>query len=167
MESEKQYLFQLDYVKPFNKNGKMEAGMRSSLRKMVNDFWVKELADDGNYYVVNGLDNVFHYDERINAAYGILGNKKGRFSYQAGVRTEWTDVETVLKETDEKNPRKYFNVFPSAHFTFHIDGFLNSCLINILCSVRGVRVLRKILVGILPVVQKFDFGYQFLAFVLK
>jgi ferric enterobactin receptor len=120
LESEKQYLFQLDYVQPFNKTGKVEAGVRSSLRKMVNDFWVKELADDGNYYVVNGLDNVFHYDERINAAYGILGNKKGRFSYQAGVRTEWTDVETILKETDEKNPRKYFNVFPSGHFTFDL-----------------------------------------------
>jgi ferric enterobactin receptor len=120
VESEKQYLLQVDYVKPFNKTGKAEIGVRSSLRKMVNDFWVKELADDGNYYVVNGLDNVFYYDEQIHAFYGILANKIGRFSYQAGIRNEWTNVETILEETNEKNPRKYFNAFPSGHLTFDL-----------------------------------------------
>lgn len=120
VESEKQYLVQVDYVRPFHKSGKLEGGVRSSLRKMVNDFWVKELADDGNYYVINGLDNVFYYDERINAVYGILANKSGRFSYQAGIRSEWTDVETILEETNEKNPRSYFNAFPSGHLTYHL-----------------------------------------------
>ena len=54
------------------------------------------------------------------AAYGIFGNKTGIVSYQAGVRSEWTDVETILEETNEKNPRKYYNLFPSAHLTFDL-----------------------------------------------
>jgi ferric enterobactin receptor len=120
VESEKQYLLQVDYTRPFAKAGKFEAGFRSSLRKMDNDFWVRQQANDGTYYTVNGLDNVFLYDERIAAGYGILGNKTGIFSYQAGVRSEWTDVETTLEETQEKNPRKYYNLFPSVHLTLDL-----------------------------------------------
>lgn len=120
IESEKQYLLQIDYTKPFAQAGKIETGFRSSLRKMANDFWVRQKDAEGNYFTVNGLDNVFFYDERITAAYGIIGNKTGKVSYQAGIRSEWTDVETVLEETNEKNPRKYYNLFPSAHVTFDV-----------------------------------------------
>jgi ferric enterobactin receptor len=120
VESEKQYLIQIDYIKPFAAAGRFETGIRSSLRKMDNDFWVREQGDDGQFNVVNGLDNVFLYNEKIMAAYGIFGNKKGIVSYQAGVRSEWTDVETILEETNEKNPRKYYNLFPSAHLTFDL-----------------------------------------------
>lgn len=119
-ESEKQYLFQIDYTKPFAQSGKIETGFRSSLRKMANDFWVRQKDAEGNFFTVNGLDNVFFYDERITAAYGIVGNKTGKFSYQAGLRSEWTDVETILEETNEKNPRAYYNLFPSAHMTLDV-----------------------------------------------
>jgi ferric enterobactin receptor len=120
IESEKQYLVQVDYTRPISREGRFETGVRSSVRKMDNDFWVREQGDDGNFYTVNGLDNVFLYDERIAALYAILGNKTGRVSYQAGLRSEWTDVETILEETQEKNPREYHNLFPSGHVTLDL-----------------------------------------------
>src|SRR4029450_2068636 len=46
--------------------------------------------------------------------------KISRFSYQVGVRAEWTDVKTTLEETNEVNPRKYMNLFPSAHVTMSL-----------------------------------------------
>ncbi len=116
-EFEKQWLFQADYTKPIGKEGKFETGLRSSFRNMVNDYVVTEKTSSGNYLPLPGLDNVFLYDEKINAAYGILGNKSKKISYQAGLRAEWTDVKTTLKETSQVNPRKYMNLFPSAHFT--------------------------------------------------
>lgn len=119
-EFEKQWLFQFDYVRPLGSEGKMEAGVRSSFRDMVNDYYVKQRDSAGNYYSLPGLDNVFLYNENIHAAYGILGNKTNRFSYQAGLRAEWTDVKTTLQETKEVNPRNYFNFFPSAHITWEL-----------------------------------------------
>jgi ferric enterobactin receptor len=116
-EYEKQFLVQLDYVQPFAKEGKFETGVRTSFRKMENDYIVSRKNDAGGYDPLPGLDNVFLYDENIHAAYGILGNKTGKFSYQAGLRAEWTDVKTTLVETNEVNPRKYANLFPSAHVT--------------------------------------------------
>ena len=116
-EYEKQYLFQLDYVQPIGEEGKIEMGVRSSIRNMENDFLVTERNAAGVDVALPGLDNDFLYDENIHAAYGIVGNKSKRISYQAGLRAEWTDVTTRLVDTKEVNPRKYSNLFPSAHFT--------------------------------------------------
>ncbi len=124
-EFEKQWLFQVDYIKPIGKEGKVEMGARSSFRDMVNDYIVTRQNDEGEFVPITDLnnidlDNVFVYDENIHALYGILGNKSNKLSYQAGLRAEWTDVKTTLKETGEVNPRKYSNLFPSAHLTYDL-----------------------------------------------
>jgi outer membrane receptor protein involved in Fe transport len=116
-ESEKQLLLQLDYSKPFGKDGHFETGLRSSSREMINDFVVSQRNQSGEFVPLPGLDNIFLYNENINALYGIVGNKYKKISYQVGLRAEWTDVKTTLQETNQVNPRKYANLFPSAHFT--------------------------------------------------
>lgn len=116
-ESEKQLLFQMDYSRPIMKEGKLETGFRRSMRNMTNDYLVTQQNEQGDFEALPGLDNLFYYDENITAAYGILGNKAKWLSYQAGIRAEWTDVKTTLEKTDEVNPRRYYNWFPSAHVT--------------------------------------------------
>ena len=120
-EFENQYLFQLDYVKPIGSEGKFETGLRTSFREMENDFIVSEENESGELVPLPGLDNIFLYNENILAAYGILGNKTGDWTYQAGLRVEHTDVETILAETNERNPRNYTNLFPSAHLTYNVS----------------------------------------------
>ncbi|MBX2870837.1 MAG: TonB-dependent receptor [Saprospiraceae bacterium] len=119
-ETERQLLLQLDYVQPFGKEGKLETGVRSTFRRMTNDYIVSEENEAGQLIPIPGLDNNFIYDENINAVYGILGDKKNAFSYQLGLRVEWTDIETILEETNQSNPRNYANLFPSAHFTYDL-----------------------------------------------
>lgn len=119
-EYENQYLLQLDYVRPLGKEGKFETGLRSSFRDMVNDYQVTSRNSNGVFEVIPGLDNYFIYNENINGAYLIYGNKQNKFSWQGGVRAEHTDIETILRETGESNPRKYFNIFPSAHLTYEL-----------------------------------------------
>lgn len=119
-ETERQLLLQLDYVQPFGQEGKLETGLRSTFRNMTNDYVVSEENDAGQLIPIPGLDNNFIYKENINAVYGIMGDKKNGFSYQLGLRVEWTDIETVLEETNESNPRNYANLFPSAHLTYDL-----------------------------------------------
>jgi len=118
-EFEKQYLIQVDYVKPIGAEGKFETGIRSSFRNMENDFVVKEQNEQGEFEPMPGLDNIFLYRENIHALYGILGNKTKKMSYQGGLRTELTDIKTTLVKTNEENPRNYVNLFPSAHLTYN------------------------------------------------
>ncbi|WP_439559083.1 TonB-dependent receptor domain-containing protein [Dyadobacter sp.] len=119
-ETEKQLLFQADYVHPFAKDGKFEAGARSSSRDMTNDYTVTQRANDGGWITLPNLTNDFLYEENINAVYGIVGNKTGKVSYQAGLRAEWTGVTTELKQTAEVNKRTYANLFPSVHVTYDL-----------------------------------------------
>jgi ferric enterobactin receptor len=119
-ETEKQFLVQIDYIRPFSKNGKVEAGLRSSSRDMTNDYSVTQRADNGSWTPLPGLTNDFLYEERINAAYAIIGNKARKLSYQAGLRAEMTDVTTTLRQTNDVNPRHYANLFPSVHVTYDL-----------------------------------------------
>ena len=92
-EFENQYLLQLDYTQAIGKEGKVEAGLRSSFRDMTNDFITTRQDAFGEWQVVEEFDNIFQYNEQIHAVYGILSNKPGRFTYQMGLRAELTDVE--------------------------------------------------------------------------
>ncbi len=118
-ESERQYLLQADYVQPFSKEGKIEGGLRSSMRDMDNDYLLTELKD-GTWETLPGFDDRFLYLENIHAAYGIFGNKKGRVGYQVGLRAELTDIKTELVESKQVNARDYTNLFPSAHLTYDL-----------------------------------------------
>jgi ferric enterobactin receptor len=120
-EYENQFLMQLDYVQPIGKEGKFETGLRSSFRDMVNDYVVTQRNPQGIFEPLPGLDNYFIYKENIHGVYGILGNKTAKWSYQAGIRAEMTDVTTILQETNERNPRQYTNLFPSAHITYNLS----------------------------------------------
>lgn len=117
-EYENQYLLQVDYTQPFATKGKIETGIRTSFREMENDYIVQEKQESGNFETIDGLDNVFLYDENILAVYGIVGNERAKWSYQAGLRAEYTDIETRLVETKESNPRSYTNLFPSGHLNY-------------------------------------------------
>ncbi|WP_159466954.1 TonB-dependent receptor domain-containing protein [Dyadobacter sp. 3J3] len=119
-ETEKQFLAQVDYIHPFGKDGKFEAGGRSSTRNMTNDYTVTQQNDDGSFSPIPGLTNDFLYEERINAAYGIVGNKTKKLSYQVGLRAEWTGVTTTLKQTNDVNKRTYANLFPSVHVSYDL-----------------------------------------------
>jgi len=116
-ESQKQWLFQVDFKKPVLEDGNFEFGVRTSLRNINNDYKVEQL-NDGEYKSLEGLTNIFDYDENVYAAYTQFGNKWGNFSAQLGLRAEYSDVTTLLETTNEENARDYFNVFPSSFLNY-------------------------------------------------
>lgn len=120
-ESEKQLLLQADYVQPFSKDAKLEAGYRSTIRDLDNDYLVEEL-QAGNWVSLEGLSNNFLYEENIHASYLIWGQKVNSYSYQLGVRAEYSDIATRLLQTNQVNERDYLNFFPSAHVTYELKG---------------------------------------------
>lgn len=118
-EGERVTIIQSDYTWPITKDSRLEVGARASLRIIENDYLVEEFeADKEVWNALAGLSNNFIYDEKIYAAYLIYGNKIGQFSYQIGLRGEYTDVMTELKQTNELNPRSYPGLFPSAHINY-------------------------------------------------
>lgn len=120
-EDEKNILVQADYVQPFGKEGKIEAGLKSSIRLLDNDFSVHQQDAKMNWQILPEFDNRLAYDEKIHAAYLMASNQFGKFFMQAGLRGEYSDIATELKKTRQANHRKYFNLFPSVHLSYKLE----------------------------------------------
>ena len=114
------WLFQTDYIQPIKK-GKMEFGMKLTIKDIDNDYGVDQFNDTINdWQVIPDFVNQLIYNENISAAYLMYGNKIKKFSYQLGVRTEYTEAKTNLTGTNEINNRDYLNFFPSTHFSYEL-----------------------------------------------
>ena len=120
-EDEKNILVQADYIQPFGKEGKIEAGLKSSIRLLDNDFSVHQQDAKMNWQILPEFDNRLAYDEKIHAAYLMASNQFGKFFVQAGLRGEYSDIATELKKTRQANHRKYFNLFPSVHLSYKLE----------------------------------------------
>ncbi len=119
-ERQRDILFKSDYVQPFGKDKKFEVGTRISLRDINNDYLVEEQKEDVWSNLIN-FSNNFNYSEDIVAAYGIYASKIDKWSYQLGLRAEYSHVITELEETHEVNDRSYTNLFPTAHLTYEVN----------------------------------------------
>jgi outer membrane receptor protein involved in Fe transport len=119
-ENEENYLFQTDYFLPLGKDRKFEAGVRSAFKTIENIFTVEQKNDNNVFVPLSGFDDIMIYTENINAAYTMYGDKIKGVAYQLGLRGELSDITTTLVKSKEVNPRDYFNLFPSAHFSKEI-----------------------------------------------
>ncbi|MEQ8623880.1 MAG: TonB-dependent receptor [Vicingaceae bacterium] len=121
VEANKTYLIQSDYILPIGEDGMFETGVRTTLRTVENDFKVEQLDSNNQFEVFQNFNNDFIYQENIYAAYVMYGNKINNFSYQAGLRAEYSDIGTELKIGGETNSYKYLNFFPSAHLSYELE----------------------------------------------
>ncbi len=118
--NELNWLFQTDYIHPFSKEGKVEIGIKTATRIIKNKYGYELQDADLNWITVPEFTNNLIYTERIHAAYLMASNTYGKFSIQTGIRGELSDITTELTETNEVNPRNYFNLFPSAALSYKL-----------------------------------------------
>jgi len=122
-EGEKTMLAQVDYSHAYSKDHKWELGLRSSIRDIENDFIVEESNNGNNWFELDQWTNDFLYNENIHAAYGIYGNTHNKISYQVGLRSEYSLINTRLLKSENggENKRSYTNLFPSGHLNYNFS----------------------------------------------
>ncbi len=117
----------IDYVHPFATKAVWEIGAKYTYRGISNISEVSQLDSTDNYTILPDYSYDFDYREQVAALYTSIGNDWGRWSGQIGVRTELTDIRTVLHNfagtgQDSINGKKpYINFFPSAHLNFSFN----------------------------------------------
>lgn len=121
LQFERNQLYQIDYKLPFSKDGKFETGIKSQLKKINNDYWLKKKDENGNYIFDGNYNNNFIYNEDIHAGYIMASDKMSDFAWQAGLRGEYSIIGTELTKTNFTNPRNYFNLFPSLHLSYKFN----------------------------------------------
>lgn len=113
------YSLKADYVHPFKKGGKIEAGIKSSF--VENDNLVDYVRWDGLKWISDSRSNHFIYDENINAAYINANTKIGKWSFQGGLRLENTVSKGYQITNDSTFKRDFTNLFPSAFISYEIN----------------------------------------------
>jgi iron complex outermembrane recepter protein len=114
----------IDYSTPLKKGGTFEAGLKTSLIKTNNTaefFNQKDNISKPDYT----LTNYFLYDENINAAYLNVNKTIKKWSLQAGLRFEKTDIKghqlgNLLKK-DSAFTRDYAQLFPTFYASRKLD----------------------------------------------
>jgi outer membrane receptor protein involved in Fe transport len=112
-ERKKQFLAQLDYVWPIDKNTQFEAGYRSTNEKQDTGFTVLNEITGGTMVVDEGLTNFLDYEQTIHAVYSQFGKKWNGFSFLAGLRYEHTDWTVIQKTTSEEGNNIFDGLFPT------------------------------------------------------
>lgn len=120
---------QLDYTKNWSNGSKLEIGYKGTWQRtnspvsLYTGNSIDDLMFDASHY------NRFLYNQDVYAAYMTYGGKIGKFSYQGGLRGEYTKIEgqpvAWSTETDtEVNGTSYgsdyFQLFPSAYISYSL-----------------------------------------------
>lgn len=106
------YVAKLDYTLPLGSSGKLESGWKGSYVQTENNLKYDTLKNE-IYLPDPGTSNHFKYKEQIQAGYVNLKYAFGKFSFQIGLRGEYTFTRGHQITTDSLVNREYFKVFPS------------------------------------------------------
>lgn len=110
--------FQSDYTLPL-KNGKLEAGFRSTINNNNSNFISDTLnIITGGFNYNPFLSNDFIYKQNINAIYTNYEHTFGNFSIQGGLRLEDAHIRTQLIDSTTTNNRQdYIRLYPTLFLT--------------------------------------------------
>jgi len=119
----RQLTFQADYVHPLGEDISLEAGVRSYHNESESYF--NAFAVDNSSETKLPLSNNYEYSEMVNAVYTTYSGKTRNFSYQLGLRAEFSRFSGLLVDSAFKfgyeYPTSIKNIwdalFPSVFFT--------------------------------------------------
>ena len=110
---------QMDYGLPFETDSRLETGWKTTFRQADMNYRYENGDSTGTiWYNDANKTNHFVYGESIFAVYGMFSDKSGIFSYQLGLRAEYTETKSDQKTLNIQNNKSYTSLFPTAHLKF-------------------------------------------------
>ncbi len=113
-----EYRLKVDYTLPLNENDRLEAGYQVRMER-TNESFVFDEYDYGQDDWVNNpnFSSSFDFMRDIHAFYGTFSHAKNNFSYQLGIRGEYTNrnISSAKATNDYKLER--FDWFPTIHLS--------------------------------------------------
>ncbi len=102
-----------DFNKPFGKGRVLETGLKGSWVKSDNNLDLSR-AEEEEPFQRDPNSNRFIYEENVLAAYASYKSKfSEKLSFQAGLRTEYSDITGTSVTLDQVNTQRYLDFFPT------------------------------------------------------
>jgi len=112
--------FKIDYTRPMKNGFSLEAGGQYLLNSVSNSYEVAN-EDAGVYVIDENFTNTFDYNQNVLGLYSAGSYEKDKWGAKVGLRAEHTDLSTYLVNTQERNDRQFWNLFPSLHTSYKIS----------------------------------------------
>ncbi|MBR1769100.1 MAG: TonB-dependent receptor [Bacteroidales bacterium] len=114
-----------DLIKPLNRNISFEAGAKTRLTKVSNDFVCYE--DD---VFSQETSNHLNYTENVNALYASFSDRiSDKLSLRLGLRAEHTHTDIEQKVNNSSKSRSYVDLFPNVNLNYKIGQMDNLTLV--------------------------------------
>jgi outer membrane receptor protein involved in Fe transport len=113
----KNYTYNLDYVREFKNEMKFESGVRYNYRSEYN-----KRDQFRNNILLSNISNPYNYDEKVYAAYSNLSFKKNSWSYQLGLRAESREYNGAILNGRGADSLRFKNSYP---ITLFPSAFIN------------------------------------------
>lgn len=114
-------VFKTDFIHPFDKTTKLEAGLKYSRVKTDNNLVYEDQNTTGEFVPNEDQSNQFLYNENIAAAYLTLNKSFGKFSVQTGLRVENTSSLGNSVTLGQQTKRNYTDFFPTVFIQQQIN----------------------------------------------
>jgi len=108
-----------DYINPFKKGAKLEAGLKVSFVSSDNDAKFYDVSSGTPQNDIKKT-NHFLYKENNNAAYLNFSKEFKKWDIQLGLRGEQTNINTEQRIGNVKFDSSYFQLFPSAFINYKL-----------------------------------------------
>lgn len=119
---------QADLIKAFNKNWKLESGIKGSFISNQSEINLENYSP-GVWVSDPAYFNGFKYGENILAGYSQLRYSKNKINVRVGGRAEYSDADGFSKISGQQViKRKDINLFPSAFFGYDLTKNINTSL---------------------------------------
>ncbi len=118
---EKEYRAKLDYTLPIDDKNKFEAGYQARLEKETEIFDFEEAG--GNMvsdlkWVRNPIfSSSYDFTQEIHSLYSTFSHEGEGFSYQLGLRGEYTNRTIESEKSPEAHQLSLYDLFPTLHFS--------------------------------------------------
>ncbi len=115
---ENEYRLKLDYILPINEKDKLEAGYQGRIQKSKENF----IFEDFDYLANNWVNNpkyssLVDFSQDIHSVYGTFSHQNKGFSYQLGLRTEYTNRNLISQRANKTYTFNRFDFFPTVHLS--------------------------------------------------
>lgn len=112
---------QADYGKKFSEKIKMDLGVKNSYVSNRSGIELKYDDMNGNWITDSSRYNQFDYTENVSAGYGEISGKLKKFSYNVGLRYEWTKAYgNSFKSGAGIIDRRYGYLFPNVQCNYEV-----------------------------------------------
>ena len=116
----------IDYSLPLNESSNFETGLKFSSTNTESDITQFDVdLNTGNETIDASNSDAFNYDERIYAAYANYDLNAEKWSINAGLRIEQTNIEGISPLTTITNTQDYLEWFPNASLQYNISDDYN------------------------------------------